>query len=97
MVDFTRRRFLFGLAAVPLMVPVVKHFVMPKWEPNPDAQAWLDQVERRLQRRLQLAVNPPLVASMGGNIDWVASDKLIDAMFKGLGAPPKWFSLQARA
>lgn len=30
MIDFTRRRFLFGLAAVPLVVPAVTHFVMPK-------------------------------------------------------------------
>lgn len=30
MTDFTRRRFLFGLAAAPLVVPAVKHFVMPQ-------------------------------------------------------------------
>jgi hypothetical protein len=28
MIDFTRRRFLFGLAAVPLIVPAVKHFIV---------------------------------------------------------------------
>lgn len=32
MIDFTRRRFLFGLAAVPLVVPTAKHFVLPKIE-----------------------------------------------------------------
>jgi hypothetical protein len=30
MIDFSRRRFLFGLAAAPLAVPVVTHFIMPK-------------------------------------------------------------------
>lgn len=40
MIDFTRRRFLFGLAAVPLMVPAVKHFVMPRWKQTP-----LDQID----------------------------------------------------
>lgn len=35
MFDPTRRRFLFGLAAVPLMVPAVKHFVMPAFELAP--------------------------------------------------------------
>lgn len=29
MIDFTRRRFLSGLAATPLIVPAAKHFVMP--------------------------------------------------------------------
>lgn len=32
MIDFTRRRFLFGLAAAPLVVPAVKHFILPKQE-----------------------------------------------------------------
>ncbi len=32
-IDFARRRFLFGLAAVPLVAPAVKHFILPKWEP----------------------------------------------------------------
>jgi len=28
-IDLTRRRFLFGLAAAPLVAPVVTHFIMP--------------------------------------------------------------------
>lgn len=53
MVDLTRRRFLFGLAAVPLVVPVVKHFVMPKlemartptWDRLANARAYIDAHE----------------------------------------------------
>lgn len=33
MIDLTRRRFLFGVAATPLAVQAVKHFVMPKKKP----------------------------------------------------------------
>jgi len=33
MIDFTRRRFLFGVAAVPLIVAAPKHFIMPAKEP----------------------------------------------------------------
>lgn len=50
MIDLTRRRFLFGLAAAPLVVPAVTHFVMPRWEMDGAVDSWLAHVQRILEQ-----------------------------------------------
>jgi hypothetical protein len=78
MIDFTRRRFLFGLAAAPLVVPAVTHFVMPKitLDPRRDWPEWWAAAYERI-------INPPLVARgidmkgvalVPGSVVWVSAN-----------------------
>lgn len=69
MIDFARRRFLFGIAAAPLVLPAVKHFVMPKLQlaaPAVDLAAGPDSTsiwlvvwgEEEIQHRIVLKPDP---------------------------------------
>jgi hypothetical protein len=58
MIDFTRRRFIFGLAAAPLLAPAVTHFLMPK-------RSMFDLLFPTEADTWQLQVGPPTITTYG--------------------------------